>query len=451
MSPCTRSIAASMAGGRNAGPGQLSFLSNPRYAAQLRDCRASALIIHPAQAADSPCACLISNSPYVTYARASQLFAADAQAEAVVHPSAVIGPDVRMGVNVSVGAHAVIETGAQIGDGCVIGAGTSIGRNARIGNNCRLYANVTLYHEVVLGDNCIIHAGAVIGADGFGFAFDGQQSIKIAQLGSVQVGDNVEIVGLKDTVTALEGNGRLGAVHIRDRENETRLETSSLFLFIGADANTEWLRGCVELDRKGFVLTGTAIALSVAFLVATLLLSDSMRGRAAGDIADALAGTDAVVQGVVLGENTVEEIRDRMPPVERVRLVNSGTEAVLSAVRLARGVTGRPLVVKFAGNYHGHGDALLVRARPAGPAGDDRQPGVDAFLNVPARALPGQKFMVVGAQYEQRVGAGLLIPRVSFLHASETQVVEGLRQAGQAAEQRRSPIPLLAIFSPQMI
>jgi thioredoxin reductase (NADPH) len=75
------------------------------------------------------------------------------------------------------------------------------------------------------------------------------------------------------TVTALEGNGRLGAVHIRDRENETRLETSSLFLFIGADANTEWLRGCVELDRKGFVLTGNDLPPGVA---------ESERWRTAG-------------------------------------------------------------------------------------------------------------------------------------------------------------------------
>jgi UDP-3-O-[3-hydroxymyristoyl] glucosamine N-acyltransferase len=186
---------------KSAGPGQLSFLSNPRYTNQLNDCHASALIIHPDQADKSPCACLISASPYVTYARASQLFTpADPATDAPsIHPTASISKSATLAADVIVGAHAVIEDRVTIGSGSRIGAGTSIGRDVSIGNNSILYANVTVYHQVSIGDNCILHSGVVIGADGFGFAFDGVESIKIAQLGGVRIENDVEI-GASSTI-----------------------------------------------------------------------------------------------------------------------------------------------------------------------------------------------------------------------------------------------------------
>jgi len=186
---------------KSAGPGQLSFLSNPRYTSQLSDCHASALIIHPDQADKAPCACLISDAPYVTYARASHLFTPvepDTDLPAI-HPTASISTSAKLAADVIVGAHAVIEDRVTIGAGSRIGAGTSIGRDVTIGSNSVLYANVTVYHQVVIGDNCIFHSGVVIGADGFGFAFDGEQSIKIAQLGGVRIGHDVEI-GASSTI-----------------------------------------------------------------------------------------------------------------------------------------------------------------------------------------------------------------------------------------------------------
>lgn len=181
---------------KRAGPGHLSFLANPRYARQLADCQASALILHPDLASTVTVPCLLSDSPYVTYARASQLFADSGSAhadEAPVHASAVVSAGATLGYNVVVGPQAVIESGAVIGDGSRIGPGCVIGRDCRIGADVTLYANVTLYHGVRVGDRCIIHSGAVIGADGFGFAFDGQRSVKIAQLGAVSLGDDVEV------------------------------------------------------------------------------------------------------------------------------------------------------------------------------------------------------------------------------------------------------------------
>lgn len=184
---------------KRAGPGQLSFLANPRYARQLADCQAGALILHPDLAPTVSVPCLLSDSPYVTYARASQLFVAapangSGHADAApVHASAVVSAGATLGKNVIVGPQAVIESGAVIGDGCRIGPGCVIGHDCRLGEDVTVYANVTLYRGVSVGDRCIIHSGAVIGADGFGFAFDGQRSVKIAQLGAVVIGADVEI------------------------------------------------------------------------------------------------------------------------------------------------------------------------------------------------------------------------------------------------------------------
>lgn len=180
--------------------GKLGFLSNPRYIRQLANCRASALIIHPDLASHTPLPCLLSKNPYVTYARASQLFAAalveqrtDKSVQANVHISAIVSDQATLGAHVSVGPHAVVEAGAVIGDGCRIGAGCYIGNGAVIGKNSIIYPNVTIYHDVFTGERAIVHAGAVLGADGFGFAFDGQRSVKIEQLGSVRIGNDVEI------------------------------------------------------------------------------------------------------------------------------------------------------------------------------------------------------------------------------------------------------------------
>jgi len=179
-----------------AGPGTLGFLSNPRYKQQLASCQASAVILHPDLAADARMACLLSTTPYVTYARASQLFAVPARqpsSDARVHISAVVSPQASVADDVILGPHVVVEAGAVIASGCRIGAGCFIGENVSLGERSVLYPNVMLYHGVRIGERAILHSGVVIGADGFGFAFDGQQSVKIAQLGSVRIGADVEI------------------------------------------------------------------------------------------------------------------------------------------------------------------------------------------------------------------------------------------------------------------
>lgn len=178
---------------KGAQAGQLSFLSHSSYIDQLADCQASAVILPPDLADRWPGNALITSSPYVAFAHASALFAPALEHEAGVHPSASVADDAVLADGVTVAANAVVESGAYVGAGSVIGAGSVVGARARLGEHCRLQSNVTLYREVVLGNRVVIHSAAVIGADGFGYAFDGENSIKIHQLGSVRIGDDVEI------------------------------------------------------------------------------------------------------------------------------------------------------------------------------------------------------------------------------------------------------------------
>lgn len=173
--------------------GDIAFLANPSYRSQLADTKASAVILTEAIADEAPCAVLLMQNPYLGFALATQLFDNRTKPSGNIHPSASIAGNAHIGKNVTIGANAVIGEYCQIGDHSEIGAATVIGEHSILGENCILRTNVTLYHDVILGNNVQIHSGAVIGADGFGFAPDKGQWHKIAQLGGVRIGDNVEI------------------------------------------------------------------------------------------------------------------------------------------------------------------------------------------------------------------------------------------------------------------
>ncbi|MER3385063.1 UDP-3-O-(3-hydroxymyristoyl)glucosamine N-acyltransferase [Pectobacterium aroidearum] len=173
--------------------GQITFLSDSRYREQLAGTQASAVVLTEADLPYCQVAALVVKNPYLTYARMAQLLDTTPQPSTDIAPSAVIAPDATLGQQVSVGANAVIESGAQLGDGVVIGPGCFIGKDARIGAGTRLWANVTIYHRVELGEHCLIQSGTVIGSDGFGYANDRGNWVKIPQLGTVRIGDRVEI------------------------------------------------------------------------------------------------------------------------------------------------------------------------------------------------------------------------------------------------------------------
>ena len=177
----------------SAEPSQITFLSNSRYQEQLATCNAGAVVLTEADLPFCKSAAPVVKNPYLTYARMAQIMDTTPQPAQDIAPSAVISPQATLGENVSIGANAVIESGVVLGDNVVIGAGCFIGKNTHIGAGSRLWANVSVYHEVVIGQNCLIQSGTVIGADGFGYANDRGNWIKIPQLGSVHIGDRVEI------------------------------------------------------------------------------------------------------------------------------------------------------------------------------------------------------------------------------------------------------------------
>lgn len=176
-----------------AGDGQISFLSNSKYRHQLADTAAQAVILHPDDVAFCPCSALVMDNPYVGFALAAQLLDTTPAAAGDIAASAVIAETAKLGKNVKIGANAVIEAGAELGEGVEIGAGCFVGKNAIIGAFSKLWANVSIYHNVRLGQRCLIQSSTVIGSDGFGYANDKGQWIKIPQLGTVIIGDRVEI------------------------------------------------------------------------------------------------------------------------------------------------------------------------------------------------------------------------------------------------------------------
>jgi UDP-3-O-[3-hydroxymyristoyl] glucosamine N-acyltransferase len=179
--------------------GELTFLANRKFSAQLASTQATAVILHPEFATAATLPCLVTEQPYLVFARASQLFDATPKPCAGIHPTAFVAADADVDASASIGPHCTIEEGAVIGAGVVLGAGCVVGAYSRIGAGSRLYANVSVYHAVVIGERAIIHSGAVIGADGFGFAPNGRTWEKIAQLGGVRIGNDVEI-GANSTV-----------------------------------------------------------------------------------------------------------------------------------------------------------------------------------------------------------------------------------------------------------
>jgi UDP-3-O-[3-hydroxymyristoyl] glucosamine N-acyltransferase len=179
----------------NANTAQVAFLANSKYVAQLASTQASAVILSPQALADCPVTALVMDNPYMGYALLANLLDTTPKSAHGIHASAVIAEGVALGENVSIGASTVIESGVKLEDNVTIGAGCFIGKNAHIGKNTQLWSNVSVYHQVSIGQNCLIQANTVIGSDGFGYApvDKAQKWLKIPQLGSVVIGNNVEI------------------------------------------------------------------------------------------------------------------------------------------------------------------------------------------------------------------------------------------------------------------
>jgi UDP-3-O-[3-hydroxymyristoyl] glucosamine N-acyltransferase len=176
-----------------AGPDAVTFLANPAYRTQLATTRAAAVILEQRHRAECPVASLVHPKPYLIYARiASSLYPPPAPRPGV-HATAVVAPGARVAPTAEVGAQAVIGEGVTVEAGAVVGAGSVIGAGVSVGAGTRIGPRVVVLDRVRIGARCILHPGAVLGADGFGFAPDDGKWVKIPQVGSVVIGNDVEI------------------------------------------------------------------------------------------------------------------------------------------------------------------------------------------------------------------------------------------------------------------
>lgn len=178
---------------QNASAGTIAFLANPRYRSLLATTGASAVIVAPAEAHATALPRLISEHPYLTFARVATLLNPPRSVASGIDPRAHVADDARVDEAASIAAGAFVGSGACIGPRTVLHPGAVVGRGTRIGADCRLYPNAVVYHDCVLGDRVIVHGGAVIGSDGFGMAELAGVWLKIPQIGRVVIGNDVEI------------------------------------------------------------------------------------------------------------------------------------------------------------------------------------------------------------------------------------------------------------------
>ncbi len=243
---------------QDAGPDQLTFLANPQYRKFLADTRAAAVLLTPADAEGFAGDALLVPNPYLAYARLSHLFDPRPVAAPGIHPSAVVAPDAKVDPSASIGPGVVIESGAQVGAGVTIGAYSVVGARSVIGEGGWLAPRVTLYHDVRIGKRVVIQSGAVIGGEGFGFANEKGVWQKIAQIGGVTLGDDVE-VGANTTIdrgalaNTLIGNGVKLDNQIMIAHNVQVGDNTAMAGCVGISGSTKIGRNCMIAGGVGMV------------------------------------------------------------------------------------------------------------------------------------------------------------------------------------------------------
>lgn len=202
-----------VSGLREARPGQISFLANMRYAADMANTRATAVVVPSDwnRPCSAPVLLRVAN-PDKAFSLIAQEFAPPpVMPPPGIHPAAVVAPDAKLGAGVSVGPHVVIEPGASVGEGTVLFAGCYLGHGVQVGCQCRFYPHVTVREACRIGDRVIIHNGTVIGSDGFGYTVN-EKGVreKIPQIGIVEIGNDVEIGANVTVDRARFGRTRIG-------------------------------------------------------------------------------------------------------------------------------------------------------------------------------------------------------------------------------------------------
>jgi UDP-3-O-[3-hydroxymyristoyl] glucosamine N-acyltransferase len=273
--------------------GALSFLANSHYRRQLQATRATAVIVTPGDESVCPAAALIDSNPYLAYARIAAFMHPEPRPASGIHPSAVVASSARIADSASIGPLAVIEAEAEIGAGVFVGPGSIVQRGARVGDDSSLLSRVTLYAGVTLGKRCIVHAGAVIGSDGFGFALDGGTWVKVPQVGSARIGDDVEI-GANTSIDR-------GAIDDTVVENGVKLDNQ------------------IQVGHNVIIGAHTAIAACTGISGSTVIGQRCMIGGMVGFAGHLTIADDVVVTGCSLVSHSIKQAgsySSGMPTVE---------------------------------------------------------------------------------------------------------------------------------------
>lgn len=258
----------------NATPNQISFLSNSKYKKYLAASLAGAVIINKHLASEAQCNVIIVKDTYVSYAKAAALLNPQKQYEGGIHPTAFVDSNSDIHSSAYIGPQVVIESGVKIETAVVVGPGCIIKEGVKVGQGTRLSANITLCEKVEIGKRCLLHPGVVIGADGFGIANDNGRWIKVPQVGSVLIGDDVEI-GANTTIdrgaienTVIGNNVKLDN-QIQIAHNVTIGDNTVIAGCVGIAGSTQIGRNCIFGGRvtitghisiaDGVQLTGTTM------------------------------------------------------------------------------------------------------------------------------------------------------------------------------------------------
>jgi UDP-3-O-[3-hydroxymyristoyl] glucosamine N-acyltransferase len=277
----------------HAEPGSISFLANSRYRKLLETTRASAVVLRAEDASHCPVPALIDPNPYLAYARIAGLLHPQARRAPGIHPSAVVAPRAKVAASASIGPLAVVEDDAEIGERVVVGPGCIVQAAAKIGADSVLVSGVNLYPGVTLGERCILHAGAVVGADGFGFAQNAGAWVKVPQVGSVRIGDDVEI-GASTTIDR-------GAIDDTVVENGVKLDNQ------------------IQVGHNVVIGAHTAIAACTGISGSTVIGQRCMIGGMVGFAGHLTIADDVVVTGCSLVSASIKQAgsySSGMPTVE---------------------------------------------------------------------------------------------------------------------------------------
>ncbi|GAB3266877.1 UDP-3-O-(3-hydroxymyristoyl)glucosamine N-acyltransferase [Chitinimonas naiadis] len=288
---------------------ELGFLANPKYRKQLAASSAGAVVVGPdaQDLTDKPR--IVVKNPYLYFARVSSLLNPPRRPAAGIHPSAVIAADAQVAANASIGPFVTIGANAIIGSDVVIEAGCRIGAEVAIGEGGWLHPNVVVYHDCHIGRRVTIHSGAVIGADGFGNAWDGEGWYKIPQIGRVLIGDDVEI-GASTTVD----RGALGDTVLEDGvrlDNQIQIGHN---VHIGKHTA---MAGCVG------VAGSTRIGAYCTFGGSAMILGHLEIADRANIMAGTLIGKSILKAGTYVGQYPVQSHEDWLANASHLRRLDA--------------------------------------------------------------------------------------------------------------------------------